>query len=193
QSRDTTRKAEGRRTPVHRVLIIAGYASIARNVFAILPVGRHPRRKPAKLIATIKRPALVEAVRPVDAGVDTLHIRCIEKTEQVGSVCARALKSKITPHLVLAADCLIEARYHRVLMLVGENWNLIVVGRIPRKVREWVEVQQSLRLRADWNRVALERQPSGWIKDLQWLPHRIPSLGKISSAFRQIRHKTGED
>ena len=100
---------------------------------AIFKVRRNQRPQPAEVVAGIEEQMLVEAVRPVDVGVDAERVGRVDETEQVHASGPRALQVKAAIELVLAAKRLVEPRLHHVLMGVVESGHLIVVERSCRR------------------------------------------------------------
>src|SRR5580704_16127163 len=125
------------------------------------------------------------------SSIDSQHIRGVEKAEQVRAVSPRALKGKVAIDLILGINCLIETRLQRVLMRVANNWDLVVVARIPSNVRQRIEIQQRLGLWAEWNGVAGEQQSRSRIEDLDGLALRVQLVREIPGPLRQIWHQSG--
>ena len=124
-------------------------------------------------------------MRPIDVGVDPQHIGRIEKAKDVRSARSRALESEAAVNLILKIQRLVKARLQSILMRVADDRNLIVVPCAAGKIGQGIELQQSLRLRADGHNIAGKRQSSCRIEDLNGLPGRIQDLGEISIPFRQ--------
>ena len=61
------------------------------------------------MITTVEEKTLVEAVRPVDVGVDAQSVRLIDEAEQISRAPAGALKVKGSIEIVSAAECLVQA------------------------------------------------------------------------------------
>ena len=70
EPRDAARERQARRSPVDRILIVAGDAGLAGHVGAVREVRRRLVGQARELIAQPQRQELREPVRPVDGGVD---------------------------------------------------------------------------------------------------------------------------
>ena len=88
--------------------------------------------EPAEVIAAKEEEALVEAMRPVDVGVDAQSVGLIDEAEQIAIAGPRALKVEAPIELVPAAERLVQARKKRILMAAVENGYLVVVKRSCR-------------------------------------------------------------
>ena len=82
----------------------------------VLKIGHDLGSEPAEVIAAIHEEALVEAVGPVDVGVDAQSVGLIDEAEQVSAAGPGALKVEVPIKFVSAAECLVQARQERVLM-----------------------------------------------------------------------------
>src|SRR5204863_10126487 len=88
-SRDAVCKVERRRTPVERVLIVAGDARGAGDIEALREERHVPRGVAAELVPEVDEEARIESVTPVDRGrVGQLAAGC-QKSEEIGIVGAR--------------------------------------------------------------------------------------------------------
>src|SRR5205823_10958430 len=76
-------------------------------------------------------------------------------------------------------------------MGVADDWDLVVVARIPCNVRQRIEIQQSLCLRANWNHVTGEGHSGTRIEDLDGLALGVQFVGEVPSPLREIRHQSG--
>jgi len=68
------------------------------------------RSQPAELISKIQEPSLVEAVRPIDAGVDPQQAGGIQEAEQILCVRPHTLKGEAAVDLIPGTQSFIEAR-----------------------------------------------------------------------------------
>ncbi len=176
------------RTPVERVLIITGDAGEARDVFAIFEIGCDVVGKTAEFVPEIQEEVMVEAVKPIDARVDSERVGGVEEIEEARGIGTHALEGESPVDLVFETEGFVEARLQRVLMRGADERNLIVVSGARSEVRQWIEIEQGSRLRTDaagWNSIAGEWQSSGGIENLR------RGLGEIPATLGGIGHQTG--
>src|SRR6266581_1486599 len=76
-------------------------------------------------------------------------------------------------------------------MTAVQNRYLVVVKRSAGKIRQWVQLQQRLCLRADRHGIAWKGLPSCRIVDHHRLAERVDQIGKITRSLRIGRYKAG--
>src|SRR6185437_5899586 len=141
QACDAAGKHERRRTPVGRVLIIAGDPRVARDIFPIREEWRDAGSQAAELVTGIQKQTWTEAMRPMDASINSELIRGIEETEQVRVVCARILEREAAVELILVAQRFAETRFESILVGRADDRDLIVVAGTRGKIRKRIELQ----------------------------------------------------
>ena len=82
---------------------------------------------------------LVESVRPIDICIDAQRIGRVHKAEKVLVAGPCALQVEGSVELVLAAERLVQAQLHHVLMAAAEHGRLVVVARRAGNIRHGVE------------------------------------------------------
>ena len=112
---DAAGEGQARRPPVHRFLVVAGDARLARHVGAVGKVRRRLVGRARELIAQAQREELREPVRPVDRGIDAGRARHILEAEQVRRLGRRPLVGERAGQLIARVDRLRRARLHVVL------------------------------------------------------------------------------
>ena len=149
QRGDAVGEVEGGRTPVERVLIVAGDAGGAGDVEALREERHVARGVAAELIAEVDEELRPEGVTPVDGGGVVELAAGGQKAEEIGIIGARALQLERAGEIVLAAQLADGAELQAVLMEAADDGQLIVVAGLAAEVRQRIEVEQGLRLRAD--------------------------------------------
>ena len=128
-----------------------------------------------------------ERMSPVELKILSQRAAVVQKPEQVSVVRASALQAQHARVLVLL-DLLVHARLYTVLVLAVDQRNLVVVARVAREVREWIQVQQRESLRADLrerDRAPGERQVRFGIE------HGDGRTREIADSLRRRGHQPG--
>src|SRR5262245_21680389 len=147
---DAARKTEAGRSPVSRIPIVAGNAGNTGNVHTVTEIWQRLCDASIKRVTNDAGDALGEPMIPREIGGKAGGVRDVRETEEVGIVGARALKIGRDGDTIRVGDHEVcDVALQIVAVSDAENRYLIVVSARPEEVRQRIESDQSLCLRAD--------------------------------------------
>ena len=145
QARDAAGEAEARRSPVHRFLVVAVDAGLARHVRPVREVRRRLRRLTRELIAQPHRHQLRDPMVPVHLRIDGRRAVLILEAEERVRVGRRPLVGHVAEDLIPLVDVLRETRLQAVLSHHGQDGHLVVVAAVALAGRLRIVAKQRRR------------------------------------------------
>jgi hypothetical protein len=159
ERRIASAEAQGRRSPVHWILIVAADSGVAGDIHAIGKVWPKAHRLAAEPVLGYGGKLIRHPGSPLKAGVDTKTPRLIDKTEEIRIVATRTLQIEIHREGILSIDGRVQATLHIVLMGDANGWSLIVVTGNCLEAGNRKQFEQGPGLRRDpflWDAIVRE-------------------------------------